>query len=84
MERGYIHRLVNDERDYQKAKHDSESHEAGTWILLIEEELREAKQALIKGGNGRDTWSHELVQVAALCFAALEDHGMSDSEGRAI
>lgn len=79
--------LLRNERCYQDSKHGSIEncpHEAGTWLLLIEDELREAKNALIKGGNGRDTWTNELVQVAALCVAALEQHGMTDKEGRAI
>lgn len=79
--------LIRDERSYQDQKHqsiDDSPHEVGTWLLLIEAELDEAKHALIKGGRGRDTWSHELIQVAALCVAALEQHGMTDREGRAI
>lgn len=84
LEHKQVQRLIEEERAYQTRKHGDGDHEAGTWLLLIEDELREAKQALIKGGHGRDTWSHELVQVAALCCAALEQHGMTDREGRAI
>ena len=51
-------------------------HELGVWILLIEAELAEAKEALIKGGEGRNGVRAELIQVAALCFAALEQHGI--------
>lgn len=79
--------LIKKELLYQNNKHgpiEECPHEAGTWLLLIEDELREAKQALIKGGSGRDTWSYELVQVAALCVSALMQLGMADKEGRAI
>lgn len=79
--------MVRMEREYQDAKHgtiEDNPHEAGTWLLLIEDELREAKQALIKGGKGRDTWTNELIQVAALCFAAIEQYGMTNKEGRGI
>lgn len=75
------------ERDFQDVKHGSIGdcpHEVGTWLLLIEDELREAKQALIKGGSGRDSWASEIIQVAALCVAAVEQHGMAEKEGRAI
>lgn len=88
--RMFFHEVANliiKELIYQRKKHgpiEQAPHEAGTWLLLIEDELREAKQALIKGGNGRDTWTMELVQVAALCVAALEQHGMTNKEGRAI
>lgn len=57
----------------------------GEWILLMESELAEAKHALIKGGRGRDTVRHEIIQVGALCVAALEQHGTIDThEGRQI
>ena len=75
------------ERRYQDKTHGSiedAPHEAGTWILLIEAELAEANSALIKGGRGRDTWTNELIQVAALCCAAVEQHGFIDKEGRGV
>jgi len=87
MELEQIFLLIARERVYQNEKHgkiESAPHEASTWLLLIEAELAEAKHAIVKGGRGRDTWSHELVQVAALCCAALEQHGLTDKEGRAI
>lgn len=60
-------------------------HTLGEWILLVEAELEEAKRALIKGGTGRDSVRSELVQVAALCAAALEQHGLDEPhEGRQI
>ncbi len=80
--------LIGIEREFQNDKHGSiedAPHEVATWILLIEAELYEAKQAVIKGGVGRDSWRYELVQVAALCCAALEQHGINNmQEGRAI
>ena len=42
------------------------------------------KHAIIKGGQGRNGLRSELVQVAALCFAALEQHGLDEQAGRAI
>ena len=78
---------IRDERDYQDGLHGSielSPHEHGTWLLLIEAELQEAKIALIKGGEGRNAFRSELVQVAALCCAALEQHGLIDTEGRQI
>jgi hypothetical protein len=77
------------EREYQDQKHgsltDGGSHTLGEWILLIESELAEAKQALIKGGKGRDTVRHEVIQVGALCLSMLEQHGIIDPhEGRQI
>jgi len=46
--------------------------------------LNEVKSALLKGGEGRNSVKSELIQVAALCFAALEQHGLEDSKGRGL
>lgn len=76
---------VLEERDFQDAKHQTDHHGMGTWLLLIESELDEAKLAAVKGGKGRNSVRSELVQVAALCIAALEDHGLtSNNEGREV
>jgi hypothetical protein len=71
---------INAERAYQDIKYGSEPHTIGGWLLLIEDELKEAKHALIKGGVGRDSVRQEIIQVAALCLAALEQHGIHDSD----
>lgn len=83
-----VTQAVARERCFQNEKHGSiheAPHELGTWTILIEAELIEAKTALIKGGHGRNSLRSELVQVAALCFAALEQHGLeTKSAGREI
>lgn len=69
------------ERQWQDKKHgviEEHGHTVGEWILIAERELAEAKEALLKGGTGRDRPLHELVQVAATCVAALEQHGVDD------
>lgn len=57
-------------------------HELGEWLILIEKELDEAKDALVHGGGktvkGRDSIRSELVQIAAVCVAALEQHGVTE------
>jgi len=71
------------ERAHQDAKWgtiEANPHDRGTWQLLIQAELDEARDALIKGSvDERNSWASELIQVAALCFAALEQHGFEDS-----
>jgi len=60
-------------------------HTLGEWLLLVEAELAEAKTALIKGGKGRDSVRSEIIQVAALCMACMEQHGLDDPhEGRQV
>lgn len=72
---------ILEERHWQDAKHgviEEHGHTVGEWILIAERELAEAKEALLKGGTGRNAPMHELVQVAATCVAALEQHGIGD------
>lgn len=58
-------------------------HELGSWLIIIEKELDEAKDAAIHGGmkgrTGRNTVRAELVQIAAVCVAALEQHGLEET-----
>lgn len=67
------------ERNYQDSKHgpiSTHGHTLGEWILIMEAELAEAKEALIKGGEGRNAVRHEILQVVATGFACLEQHGI--------
>lgn len=76
---------IGRERIYQDQKHGSlaeHGHTLGEWILIAEAELEEAKEALIKGGSGRDSVRSELVQVAATIVACLEQHGLSEPHNR--
>ena len=82
--RARFHEVANaiiEELIYQRAKWgtiEDNGHDKGTWWILIEAELEEARQALVKGGSGRNSFRSEIIQVAALCFAALEQHGIND------
>lgn len=79
---------LKSERKFQDGKWGTvyeHGHTLGEWILLIEAELAEAKEALIKGGTGRNSVRSELAQVGALALAALEQHGtMEPHEGRQV
>lgn len=65
-------------------------HELASWLLVIRKELEEAEDAAIDGRPAkmmgakvplRNTVRAELVQIAAVCIAALEQHGLEGSEG---
>jgi hypothetical protein len=70
MERGY--------QDIKWGPIELNGHTLGEWLLILEAELLEAKVALIKGGEGRDSIRSELIQIAAVTIAALEQHGITD------
>lgn len=74
-------KALAEERAYQDDKHgsiDANPHTVGGWLLLIESELNEAKEAAIKGGSGRNAVMHEILQVAATAMAAVEQHGLEE------
>lgn len=59
-------------------------HELGAWLIILEKELDEAKDALVHGGGktakGRNTIRSELVQLAAVAVAALQQHGLEEDK----
>ena len=77
---------IMDERQFQDQKFgklgEGGEHTLGEWVLLIEAELNEAKESLIKGGTGRNALRSEIVQIAALAVACLEQHGTVDAHGK--
>lgn len=82
-----IMNAISEERKFQDKKygHPSDNpHSIGAWLLTIEFELQEAKLACAKGGNGRDNVINEIIQIAALCVACLEQHGIDPIPGRTV
>lgn len=75
---------IHIERRFQDKKHGPDGHTIGGWLLILESELNEAKLAAIKPGNGRDNVIAEIVQIAAVCVAALEQYGIDPLEGRQV
>jgi hypothetical protein len=71
------------ERAYQDAKWGTiqqHPHTVGEWLLVVESELLEAKEAWCKGQGDRGALV-ELVQVAAVVVACLEQHGIVERPG---
>ena len=72
------------ERQYQNKKHGIDGHSIGSWLLILEFELNEAKQAAIRPSFGRDNVIAEIIQIAAVAVAALEQHGVEELNGRQV
>lgn len=65
------------EREYQDQKWGgivARPHSVPEWILIMEEELEEAKKAW-RDADGIGDSLHEVRQVAAVALACLEQHG---------
>lgn len=72
-----VFEAVKQERDYQDKKWgtiEQHPHSIPEWIMIMEAELAEAKQAWLKGSLLDSNC--ELVQVVAVGVAALEQHGI--------
>lgn len=77
MYRENVFAAIDRERAWQEQKwgtNQEHPHSVGEWLLIVESELAEAKHAWTKGSGDRDALA-ELVQVAAVAVAALEQHG---------
>lgn len=80
-----IFEAIIKERQLQDAKYGSGGHELPGWLLVIEKELAEAKDAATGQGRrkketGRNSTRAELLQIAAVAVAALEQHGLDPVE----
>lgn len=70
---------IKDERDYQDLKWGSIEEKAQSLaghLLTIQAELDEAKAGWQKNVPGKHAALRELIQVAAVCIAALEQYGL--------
>lgn len=82
--RSDIFEAVVKERDFQDSKYGVSGHSIGAWLLIMEAELNEAKEAAIKPKTGRDNVISEIIQCMAVCMACLEQHGVEPIDGRQV
>lgn len=76
-----VYHAIDRERRHQQQTHGGADLTVPGWLLVIEEELREAKAAWVRSEAGDDRAAlGELLQVAACCVAALEQHGVHERE----
>jgi hypothetical protein len=80
MDEAIVQAIVH-ERAYQQARWDDAPHTVGEWLLIVEAELLEAKQAWVKGHGNHEALT-ELVQVLAVGVACLEQHGVPPEDPR--
>ena len=66
---------ISRERNFQDQKWGYNPHSVAEWLLIMEKELREAKDAWI-GAPGDMEAMKELLQVVSVGVAAMEQHGV--------
>jgi hypothetical protein len=79
----HIMQAIQRERAYQNKKYGSiagRAHSVASWILIAEIELEEAKQAWQKEAGNTEAL-RELLQVAAVIVACLEQYGVVERPG---
>lgn len=63
---------VNDERGRQDFKWGPQSHDLDHWYTILGEEVGEVAMAILEGDDIENLRT-ELIQVAAVCVAIIED-----------
>lgn len=69
---------IKAERAYQDAKWGSleeKKQELVGYLVILEKELEEAKNGWMKNKDGRDSALAEIVQIAAVAVACLQQYG---------
>jgi len=74
MKRDTVYAIVDQERDHQDAKWgtiEAHPHEVGSWILIMESLLADARKAWQSTNGDRDAMG-EIRKVVAVGIAAME------------
>ena len=78
LSREEVYRAIDLERQHQIEKYgENRAQSLPGFLLVAQAELDEAKEGWIKNRPGRSSPLAELLQVAAVCVAALEKYGIS-------
>lgn len=79
-QREVIYRAIDGERQHQIDKYGADKQQSiPGFLLIIENELNEAKLGWTKNLTGRHSVMHEILQIAATAVAAMEKYGTSGS-----
>ena len=73
---------IRRERAYQDMKWgtiEQHPHDVGAWLTIIRKELREAEDGWCSA-HGDENALREVLQIAAVCVACLEQHGVVERE----
>lgn len=79
LEKHQVYDLILKERKHQENKWGrNERQTIPGYLMIIEQELAEAKEGWIKNHTGRNSPMAEILQIAAVTFAALEKYGLTE------
>ncbi len=69
---------IQEEREYQDNKWGSlqeRSQSLPGYLLILKKELEEAEAGWMKNVSGRDSAMSEILQIAAVAVAAMQEYG---------
>jgi hypothetical protein len=78
--REFVFAAIDKERQYQENKWGTIKERGQSipgYLLILRKELEEAELGWIKNKTGRDSALAEIVQIAAVAVACLEEHGFT-------
>lgn len=71
-----VFEAIDEERQYQDDKFgDKKEQSVAGFLVLIQNELDEARLGWAKDSKGRNSVMHEIRQIAAVCVGAMEKYG---------
>ena len=75
-----IYAAIKEERYWQDAKWGEQRHSPWYWLCVLMEEVGEASKATIADTVNWKQYRKELVEVAAVAVAAIEDNDHDEME----
>jgi hypothetical protein len=79
-QRPAVYDAIDRERQHQIDKYGIDKQQSVPgFLLIIENELNEAKAGWTRDLQGRHSVMHEILQIAATCVAAMEKYGTTGS-----
>ena len=75
IDRAYVYRSIDSERDHQAVKWGERPHEVGAWLTIMRTLLSEAEVAWAKS-SGDHAALVEIRKVIAVGVACAEQHGL--------
>lgn len=80
LSRNEVYNAINKERDHQDDKWGvNKPQSLPGFLVVLEKELQEAKEAWVKNVEGEHAALNEIVQIAATAVACLEKYGVTGS-----
>jgi len=78
------HKYILNELERQELKWGHQDHNEPDWFVILGEEVGEVARAIFEchGKELNENYREELIQVAAVCMAALENYDRKQNDSQ--